>query len=170
MNRERLFSILSKCDPWRLMVISLGVGIAVVAGALVFELAALSWQNDGLLRISPNANTIDSYNLTGLLNPESKSIRDFARVMRMGLFRPATPSRDRPMADKTIERIKSQLQLKCITKLNGQPVAYIKIKGVGLRKCKAGDTINDLFTVIGVHQNEKSVEIKIVGHRTMLDL
>ncbi|MHC4743841.1 MAG: hypothetical protein ACYS8Z_18145 [Planctomycetota bacterium] len=168
MNRERFFSILSKCDPWRLMVISLAVGVAVVAGALVFELAALSWQNDGLLNIAPNSNTTDSYNLSGLLNPESKSIRDLGRVMRTGLFRPATPSRDRPMADKTIERIKSQLQLKCITNLNGEPVAYVKIKGVGLRRCKPGDTVNDLFTVIEIHPER--IEIKIVGHRTMLDL
>jgi hypothetical protein len=93
---------------------------------------------------------------------------EFAKVMRRGLFRAATPSRDNVIADKTVERIGSQLKLKCITELNGEPVAYVNIKGIGLRKCAAGDSVDDLFTVINI--NEKSIEITIVGHKTVLSL
>lgn len=169
MNKEQLVTALSKYDPWRLIGMLLGVGIIVVAGALVYELAALSWQGDGTPHISSNANTIDPNSLSDLLNPGSKSIHDLARVMRAGLFSPATPSRDNPRAQNTIDRIKKRLQLKYIGELNGELVAYIKItegSNSSMEKCKAGDVVPDLFTVIEVY--EKSVAIKIVEHRTIL--
>jgi hypothetical protein len=72
------------------------------------------------------------------------------------------------MADKTIERIKSQLKLQCVMEMSGEPVAYINIEGTGLKKCKTGDSINDLFTVLNVYKN--SVEISIIDHKVTLNL
>jgi hypothetical protein len=72
------------------------------------------------------------------------------------------------MADKTIERIKSQLKLKCIMEIRGEPVAYINIKGASLKKCKVGDSVSDLFTVLNI--NKHSVEISIVDHKVTLNL
>jgi hypothetical protein len=90
------------------------------------------------------------------------------KFIRSGLFKSEATLSDKPMADKTIERIRSQLKLQCIMELNGELVAYVSIKGVGLKKCKIGDSINDLFTVLNI--NNKSIEITIVGHREILSL
>ncbi len=89
-------------------------------------------------------------------------------ITRKGLFRPATPVADKPMADKTIERIKSQLKLQCVMNMNNEPVAYINITGVGLRKCKVGESIQDLFTVTVINTN--SVDVTILGHKVTLGL
>ena len=95
---------------------------------------------------------------------------DLAGVFRAGLFKAATGLRDKPIADKTIERIKSQLKLQCIMEMNGQPVAYISIKSDGLRKCSIGDYVNDLFTVLDINKQNKSVEISILEHKITLTL
>lgn len=169
MNKEKLVLTLGKYDPWRLIGMSLGAGIIVVAGALAYELAALSWQGDGTPRISSNTNTIDPNSLSDLLSPESKSIYDLEKAMRKGLFRPATPTRDNTRAQNTIDKIKKQLQLKYIDDFNGELFAYIEIEQgpkARIEKCKAGDVVTDLFTVIEVY--EKSVAIKIVEHRIIL--
>jgi len=168
MRKKRLSSILSKYDPWRLIGTSLVGGIVVMAGMLVFESVSMLWQKNVVQDVSSIVNTIDSNSLSALLGPGTTSFREFEKDMRFGLFKPATPSQDKPMADKTIETIVSQLQLKCVTELNGERVAYIKIQGVGLRKCRVGDTVNDLLAVINIYENK--VEIKIVGHTTMLKL
>ena len=86
------------------------------------------------------------------------------------MFRPATGLRDKPLANRTIERIKDQLKLKCVMEMNGQPVAYINIQGTGLKKCRVGDNINDLFIVLDINKQNKSVEISIVDHKVTLHL
>ena len=168
MLRNRVGTILSKYDPWQLIRISLVGGVVFVAGALVFQLVMMFLLDSTTFPTSSTVNTIDPNNLSGLLNSNTMDCPEFAKVMRRGLFRAATPSRDNVIADKTVERIRSQLKLKCITELNGEPVAYVNIKGIGLRKCAAGDSVDDLFTVINI--NEKSIEITIVGHTTVLSL
>ena len=168
MLKKRVGAILSKYDLWRLIGISLGGGITVVAVALVLELVMLLRLDSEKLDTSSTVNTVATNNLPAFLNPEAMGFQGFAKVVRPGLFRAATLSRDKPMADKTIERIISQLKVQCIMELNGEPVAYVNIKGVGLKKCKAGDSVNDLFTVTNIY--EKSIEITIVGHKTILSL
>jgi hypothetical protein len=91
-------------------------------------------------------------------------------VYRPGLFRASTGLQDKPLADKTIERIKSQLKLQCIMEMNGQLVAYININGLGLKKCYIGNSINDLFTVLDINNQSKSVDISIVDHKVTLHL
>ncbi len=100
------------------------------------------------------------------VSPSSSSIDSFVQSMRPGLFKSASAVRDNPMADKTIERIRSQLKLQCIMDMNGQKVAYIKIKSVGLKKCILGETVEDMFTVVDI-QNRR-VELKIIGHSVVL--
>lgn len=98
----------------------------------------------------------------------SEMPRRLAGVMRQGLFKPAAPQRDKPMADQTIERIRASLRLQCIIEMAGQSVAYVHVKDLGLRKCRVGDSVSDLFTVLSV--GERSVEVSILGHRTILEL
>lgn len=85
---------------------------------------------------------------------------------RTGLFKPATPLRDKPVADKTIERIRSKLKLQCIMEINHEPTAYILIDGSGLKQCRPGQTIHDLFTVLAIHQDR--VDVSIVDHKVTL--
>ncbi len=69
------------------------------------------------------------------------------------------------MRDKTIAKIRSQLKLQCIMDLKGEPVAYIRIKGEGMKKYEIGD-VCDQFTVLDI--GEKNIAISIVGHKTVL--
>jgi hypothetical protein len=95
-------------------------------------------------------------------------VNGFTKIPRKGLFKPATPVSDNSMAGATIEKIKSQLKLQCLMAMNNEPVAYININGVGMRKCKVGDSVQDLFTVVGIAKT--SVELMIVGHKVTLGL
>jgi hypothetical protein len=90
------------------------------------------------------------------------------RFFRTGLFKSAIALQGKPLADKTIERIKSQLKLQCIMTLNGQLVAYIQIKDVGMKKCAVGDTVSDMFTVLNIDKAKKSVDISIIDHKVTL--
>ncbi len=89
-------------------------------------------------------------------------------ITRTDLFKPATILADKPMAEKTVERIKSQLKLQCIMRVNGKTVAYINIKGIGLKRCQIGERVEDIFTVIDI--GEKAVETTIIGHKVTLSL
>lgn len=86
--------------------------------------------------------------------------------IRTNLFKPATPLRDKPVADKTIEKIKSKLKLQCIMEINHEPTAYIQIDGAGLKQCRSGQTIHDLFTVLAIHQDR--VDVSIIDHKVTL--
>ena len=52
--------------------------------------------------------------------------------------------------------------------MNGEPVAYVHIKGTGLKKCKVGDSVSDLFTVLNI--DKRSIEITIIDHKVTLSL
>ncbi|MHC4211976.1 MAG: hypothetical protein ACYSWP_01260 [Planctomycetota bacterium] len=93
---------------------------------------------------------------------------ELATKTRSDLFKPATVLADKPMAEKTVERIKSQLKLQCIMRINGKAVAYINIKGTGLKRCKIGERIEDFFTVVDI--GDKAVETTILGHKVTLSL
>jgi hypothetical protein len=158
--------LIQRYGLWRTIHIMLGLLAGVVGLMFALEMILpvriqnldsllLSDANSSLSAITPaTANKSDS---TELLN-----------AIRPGLFKAATSLQDQPMADKTIEKIKSQLKLQCIMQMGSQPVAYIHIKGVGLKKCAAGESVNDLFTVLNV--NKDSVDISIVDHKVTLHL
>ena len=84
------------------------------------------------------------------------------------MFQPAIPLPSRQVANQSVERIKDLLSLKAITRLNRQPVAYIKIKDVGLKSFRQGEGIEGLFTVTRI--DEKIVELEIVGERIQMEL
>ncbi len=93
---------------------------------------------------------------------------ELATKIRSDLFKPATLLADKPMAEKTVERIKSQLKLQCIMRVNGKAVAYINIKGSGLKRCEIGECIEDIFTIVDI--GDKAVETTIIGHKVTLSL
>ncbi|HEX3006985.1 MAG TPA: hypothetical protein VHO90_05155 [Bacteroidales bacterium] len=118
------------------------------------------------IKLDPTYPTKSKKNLLAQTNTSEAEISSI--VKRKGLFKPSTPLSDKPIADSTIEKIKSQLQLQCIMALNNEPIAYINITGVGLRKCKVGENFQDLFTVVGINTN--SVDVTIIGHKVTLSL
>lgn len=159
---------MQKYDSWKLVQVVLVVGIIISTGILILELVIpVRFDSDAFGNfISVNTETSD--NLMEVLQSESSKRPTIAKIARSGLFKSGTSVRDKPMADKMIEMIRSQLRLQCILELNGEPVAYVHIKDKGLRKCRIGDSVDDLFTVLGI--NEKNIEISIVGHRETLSL
>jgi hypothetical protein len=124
-------------------------------------------------RTDSQANTLSEFaaseNISALLD-ENKDKKREAIAYRPGMFRPATGLQDKPLANRTIKRIKDQLKLKCVMEMNGQPVAYINIQSVGLKKCCVGENINDLFTVLDINKQNKSVDISIIDHKITLHL
>jgi hypothetical protein len=92
--------------------------------------------------------------------------KDLARIIRPGLFKSAAGLRDRPLADKTMENIRAKLTLQCIMPINNDLVAYINVSGLGLKSCRVGDAVADLFTVLNISKTE--VEISIVEHKVTL--
>jgi hypothetical protein len=143
-------------------------GIALLIIVIILELAIplhveqLDWEFSAGNDIGTTSET------PGLLMQENSDYSKLNEVLKSGLFRAPTPLSDKPMTDKTIERIKSQLKLQCIMDINNELSAYINIQGLGLKKCRVGDTIHDLFTVLNI--NKKSVEISIVNHKVTLYL
>ncbi|UCE04593.1 MAG: hypothetical protein JSW07_13305 [bacterium] len=167
MLKKKIKNLMKRCNTFRIVQIIFAAGIIVLAIVIVLELA-IPVQLDNALINNSNINAIANHNFTKILQPEYRDFKEFVKIMRSGLFKSEAILSDKPMADKTIERIRSQLKLQCIMELNGEPVAYVSIKGVGLKKCKVGDSISDFFTVLNI--NEKSIEITIVGHRAILSL
>ena len=143
----------------------MAAGIIAAIGILVWQLASPLSLDAGLAGI-PAGGTVTTADLSKLGKPEPDQLRKVTEIIRPGLFKSETPLSDKPMADKTVERIRSQLELRCIMELNGEPVAYVRIKGKGLKKCGIGETVLDLFTVLDI--GEKSILISIVGHKIIL--
>lgn len=124
-------------------------------------------QTDGQ---TENASEFATNENISVLPDENKDKKREAIAYRPGMFKPATGLQDKPLANKTIERIKEQLKLQCVMEINGQPVAYINIQGLGLKKCCVGENVNDLFTVLDINKQNKSVDISIVEHKVTLHL
>jgi len=149
---------------------------AVLAGFSVILLTAAvsqmfvpihSGQTDG--RTGKALELTSNENISALLD-ENKDETNQTIAYRPGMFKPATGLQDKPLANKTIERIKEQLKLQCVMEMNGQAVAYINIQGIGLKKCCIGENVNDLFTVLDINKQTKSVDISIVEHKVTLHL
>ena len=167
MFKKKKDKVRHKRDLWKLIRIFLVLGIIISATTLALELA-IPLKLDDNTSSSIAVNITSTSEIPNIQTPESANIQEIARVMRSGFFKSETPHLGKPMADKTIETIKSQLKLQCIMDLNGEPVAYVKIKGEGLEQCRVGDSVDDLFTVLSI--DKKSIEISIIGHRQTLKL
>lgn len=165
---KRLFTkVINRFGAWR----SLQIGLAILS-AILFTMAISQVFVPIHLQQTQAENTsefIPNENISTLLN-DNKDKTKSQITYRPGMFQPATDLADKPLANKTIERIKDQLKLQCVMEMNGQTVAYINIQGVGLRKCTIGENVNDLFTVLDINKQNKSVDISIVEHRVTLHL
>jgi hypothetical protein len=162
---KKIIKLLKQYDIWQWTQIMLIGGIVISSGLLVRQLIVSPYfENDAVY--TPTSNIIVDGNLAEIAQIKSTRLREDGETMRPGLFKSENPQHDKPMADKTIERIKSQLKLQCIMDLEGERVAYVKVKGEGMKRCRSGDTVSNLFTVLNI--NETSVEITIVGHRELL--
>lgn len=162
-------NIVSRFGVWRTVQATLAGCAVILFTAAVSRL----FVPIHIERTDSQANTLSEFaaseDISALLD-ENKDKKREAIAYRPGMFRPATGLRDKPLANRTIERIKGQLKLQCVMEMNGQPVAYISIQGVGLKKCCIGENINDLFTVLDINKQNKSVEISIVEHKVTLHL
>jgi len=168
MPKQTIANIIKKHGRWR--IINTAIAAATIVTAIVFILELIMPVTiDTLESGAIDRNDVPpKHRLSSILQHQPDANDVLAKMKRSGLFKPSMPLPDKPMADKTIERIKSQLALQCIMQMNKQPVAYINIKGIGLRQCKVGESIRDLFTVMNI--NKDTVEITIVGHKVVLSL
>ena len=168
MGGGQIREFVKRFGYWRLARWGAMMAICFLIGAVVFRLATP-------VRVRPSADASRQMNADAahgfVFDPNSLESVDEETVLnavRKGLFRSASPLRDRPIADKTIERIRSQLALGCILEVDGESVAYIRVKDLGLKRCRIGESVEDLFTVLDIQ--EKSVAISIVDHRVTLSL
>lgn len=168
MLKRRMGELVERQDRRQIGVIAMGAGIVLLTGALVLQLAVpirLDQPADaGLAGEEREASPLVSEDEPA----DPPDARATANFMRRGLFKSATSVGDKPMADKTIQRIRSQLKLQCIMRINNEPVAYVNVKNAGLKRCRVGESVDDLFTVLNIHA--ESIEISIVGHRVTLSL
>lgn len=165
MVKKKVIKLLKRYDIWQWTQIILVGGIVISSGHLVQQLiVSACFENDAVF--TPTPNVIADDNLVEITQLRSAGFQGVEKSMRPGLFKSENLQRDKPMADKTIERIRSQLKLQCIMDLEGELVAYVKVKGEGMKRCRSGDTVNNLFSVLNI--NKTSVEITIVGHRKLL--
>ncbi|MCK5604970.1 hypothetical protein KAR91_23980 [Candidatus Pacearchaeota archaeon] len=165
MLKERIQVIIQRIGLWYSIHLALAACIVVM---LCFATVGLLFP---VSVVSPDIFAGRYSNTTLQHEPTAtKPANEFSEVFRSGFFKADAGPKDRPMADKTIERIRSQLKLRCIMELNGQPVAYINIQGIGLKRCSVGESVNDLFTVLDINKQSKSVAISIVKHKVILYL
>jgi hypothetical protein len=168
MLKRILEAWLHRCGGWLLVQAGLCLTVLVLTVLTAVEAALPARAGDGPPAAPTEGEAASAANwLHELPAPENAASRVTA-ALRPGLFKSATPLADKPMADKTIEKILAQLKLRCIVQIKGQPVAYINVENGGLKRCRAGDSVANLFTVVRIH--EKSVDLTIVGHPVTLSL
>jgi hypothetical protein len=168
MLKTWINKIVSYYGIWRLAHILLATSIFVFIGIIILAVITPIQLNSNAVNVSTNVNLAANNYLSEVLQSKSLDMKQLVEAFRPNLFRASTSPRDKPMAEETIEKIKSKLKLQCIVEISGEPVAYVNIQGTGLKKCKIGDSISDLFTILNIYQN--SVEISIIGHKVVLAL
>lgn len=148
--------------------IGLGIGFFIAMIIIILQLALPIKQV--ILQLEDSNDVLPTY-AASRINHFQENDTEFRHTlsnMKQGLFKAASGLNDKPMADKTIERIRSQLELQCIMQMSGEPAAYVNVKDIGLKKCTVGEKICDLFTVIRI--DTKSIEISIIDDRITLSL
>ena len=168
MAENRVYKFGDKNGLLRLIQTILIAGIAVCSVVLILELLLPVNLNGDDSSVLPVVNPVDANDLSQNIVAEAEKNQSIAKITRSGLFKLESSLNDKPMADRTIDMIRSQLKLRCIMELNGEPVAYVHIEKEGLHKCKVGDSVKDLFTVLNI--GDRSIEITILGHRQVLSL
>ncbi|MHC4230964.1 MAG: hypothetical protein ACYSW0_26315 [Planctomycetota bacterium] len=163
MVTKLLNELINRYGPWRLVQYGLAALAAGLVVVLVLELFIPVGLGHNPVVVGPDIGT---GGVSEIVQPTTRDYQELTKVFRRGLFKAATPLSDKPLADRTIERIRSKLTLKSILPVKGELVAYVHVEGAGLKPCKVGDSVGELFTVLNI--GKRSVEISIVGHRVSL--
>lgn len=163
---KKIYTCLENCNLWKLAVILLSGGILFLASLSALKLFMPI--RDSIAALDPNSlvGVADPNNSSAISVIQSDMLGDMAQIMRPGLFKPATPINDKPLADKTIQRIRDQLKLLCVLNLDTDPKAYINVTNEGMKECKIGDDIGGLFKVLDI--SKSGVLIDIIGHKEVL--
>jgi hypothetical protein len=163
MVTKLLNELINRYGPWQLVQYGLAALAAGLVVVLVLELLVPVGLGSNPVAVGPD---IGAAGVSEIPQPTTRDFQELTKVLRQGLFRASTGLGDKPLADRTIERIRSKLALKGILLIRGQQVAYIHVEGAGLKPCKVGDSVGELFTVLNI--GKRSVEISIVGHKVSL--
>ena len=169
MIRKYVKKIIDRYGVWRTVQAMLVCGISILmlttAARLLIpiRLSYVDHEADTLLAGRPDEN------ISLLPQQEDNATKNKRMDYRAGLFKPASGLRDQPLADKTIERIKGQLKLRCVMELNGEPAAYINAQGEGVKRYSIGSR-SELFSVVDINVQTKSVDVMIVDHKVTLSL
>lgn len=157
----------SPSQRWPTITGVMTLGVIALGGMLLSEILIPVQAGPNLSDVIADTERVDPNRLA--LNTTSQyDVQPFIKQIRSGFFQPPRRFRTSKSPDSTVEKILSQLKLHCITEIDQQPIAYIKIKGIGLRRCTVGDTVEDRFTVLDIH--ERAVKIDITGEQLELSL
>jgi len=170
MARNQFDKIIKRFGLWRTIHITLVICVLILLCTTALRIAVPITLRNHDCKVNPISDPNVASKLPDVLQTEIKHTNGIVNIFRTGLFEAATGLRTKPLANKTIERIKAQVKLQCVMEMDGQPVAYINIQGIGLKRCSVGDSINDLFTVLNINRQNKSVEISIIDHKVILYL
>ncbi len=160
--------ILNRYGAWRFINALLLTGNLLLVCIIVLEIATPVRLDSKATDVSSNVNAATVSYLSDTLKSKPLAIEQLIEVIKPNLFKASTSPQAKPMTEETIEKIKSKLKLQCILNINGEPIAYVNIQDVGLKKCKIGDSVSDLFTVLNISQG--NIELSIIGHKVTLSL
>ena len=96
-------------------------------------------------------------------------LRDALGILQQkNLFEPAVPLPSRRVAKQSVDRIMGILSLNVILESGGGYVAYIHVKGFGLKRFREGEGIEEMFRVTRIQA--RRVELDVAGERMKLEL
>ncbi len=168
MLKQILNRILKKYGRWRLTQAALVASAACLLAAITLTLALPVRLGAGRIDLATTVNPTPEPDISAIMKPDVPEFREVAKLMRMGLFKPEIMSRRVDGFDNTLKTIMSQLKLKAVIKIKGVPTAYIDVRGKGVIRCTVGMSAPNLFTVLGINNDNKSVELEVIGHRQTL--
>ncbi len=137
-----------------------GLG-AILLCLNVIELARSSDVQEGPAAALANANAEPA--------AAAPDLQDAPAILRQrNLFEPAVPLPSRRVAKQSVDRIVGMLSLNAILESGGRYVAYMQVKGFGMKRFGEGEGIEDLFRVLRIEP--RRVELEVVGERVKLEL
>lgn len=162
--RQRKTTVPEYSNGTRFRIITKGTLFIAIAALIIAVILQI------ILPVKPYQpqmfSTVYNPGANNLRVADSKTKIEMTHSIRKGLFKPSRRVNTGSITDKTVERIFSSLKLQAIMSIGGQKVAYIVLKNGQMRKCKIGETVQDMFTVIDIQKN--SVSIDILGHKLSL--
>ncbi len=151
-----------KIEKWfSLAQISLIIGIGILALIIIVQLVLpinVNEQDYGVNTIKANPISTNTFMIS--------ANHTLSKKYRAGLFKPAIPIRRKPITDNKIAKILANYELKYITKLDGQWVAYIKNKRENAIAKMKNNNNNGIFTILNI--TSKYVDISIMEQKHTL--